>query len=246
MLSRRTARRTLRDRDCEPLSSFRLQFEIKERLKTPEMLEERRKEKESRIAEATREFRPPPAATPPPSPSEAPESAATPSPLDAPDAPSRPSVPRLEAVLTRKHEWESRAKKASNRSWHPLFLVLAEGQLAAYKDERHARERPTEHYHHEAPLELRGASAAPASDYAKRPQVLRLKLTNGAEYLFQCRSAEEMNEWSAALNAHATAGGAAAGTSSRSATLPAGEGASAGPSGGPAGKKKFFTLGRKK
>lgn len=252
-----------------------MQFEIKEKLKTPEMMEERRKQKEARITEATREFRPPPVISPAPSspqegspkvsPLESPAgAAAAPTPAtDAPDAPfARSASPqRLEAVLTRKHEWESSTKKASNRSWHPLYMVLGDRRLAAYKDKRHERERPGECYHHEAPLELRGASAAPASDYAKRPQVWRLKLANGAEFLFQvspfafsrsllrsmhdlvlqCRSAEEMNVWIEGINAHATAGTPP--TSSKAATLPAGEGTSSGA--GP-GKKKFFTLGRKK
>jgi len=46
---------------------------------------------------------------------------------------------------------------------------------------------PKTYYHHEMPTDLEGSVAVAATDYNKRPNVFRLKLANGAEYLFQCR-----------------------------------------------------------
>jgi len=38
-----------------------------------------------------------------------------------------------EGTVNRKHEWESTTKKASNRSWDKVYLVLRNGELAVYK-----------------------------------------------------------------------------------------------------------------
>ncbi|VEL24642.1 unnamed protein product [Protopolystoma xenopodis] len=140
-----------------------------------------------------------------------------------------------EGTLTRKHEWESTNKKASARSWHELFIILSAGTatLSAYKDQRHARDKPRDLYHHEAPISLIGASAAPAVNYAKRPHVFRLKLANGGETLFQAHSDEEMAAWVAMINSVAASAAAGLpagigsevsgpGASGRAATLPSG------------------------
>ena len=52
-------------------------------------------------------------------------------------APTSPADERFEGLLTRKHEWESTAKKASHRSWDKVYCVLAKRQLAFYKDYKH-------------------------------------------------------------------------------------------------------------
>ena len=48
---------------------------------------------------------------------------------------------------------------------------------------------PNTRIHHEAAMDLQGASCEVASDYSKRPFVFRLKLQTGSEYLFQAKDA---------------------------------------------------------
>jgi len=125
-----------------------------------------------------------------------------------------------EGFLTRKHEWESTIKKASNRSWEKLFMVLQEGQLVAYKDARAAKAAPTSYHHGESPLLLQDATVQVASDYSKKKHVFRLKLPAGGEYLFQARDDADMHQWVAALEEACAAVGAGA-SGSKSKTLPA-------------------------
>ena len=54
-------------------------------------------------------------------------------------------------------------------------MVLQEGQLLAYKDQRVAKQSPDSLAHGEAPLELREAKAVVATDYSKKKHVFRLK-----------------------------------------------------------------------
>lgn len=168
----------------------------------------------------------------------------------------RPTARDFEGMLNRKHEWQSGGKKAPSRSWHELYFVLSAsaGTLSAYKEQRTAKERPSELYRHEAPIRLAGASAAPAFNYAKRRFVFRLKLANGGETLFQARSEESMHEWVQVLNAvidtlPVESVESVSGPGGRAATLPSGaapESHTPGSSSVVPGKKKFFTLGRKK
>ncbi len=182
----------------------------------------------------------------------------------------RPAPHNLEAILHRKHEWETAAKRASGRSWHELFFVLnaALGTISAYKDARGAHEKPGQLYHKESPVSLAGAKAAPATNYEKRPCVFRLKLANGGESLFQCLSDDEMHAWVEAINAVASSLPAPARVMpttteeeeglispvGRAATLPSTAVSLSEPSGSqgqqqqPAkpAKKKFLTLMRKK
>ena len=94
----------------------------------------------------------------------------------------------IQGILIRKHEWESKNRKASNRSWHEFLVVLSveKNRLLVYKDEKHFNERPQDTYHKDSGLDVSDLSAAPATDYLKRPFVFRVKVTSsGAEYLFQ-------------------------------------------------------------
>ena len=52
---------------------------------------------------------------------------------------SSPDDQSFDGMLSRKHEWESTTKKASNRSWDKVFCVLTNKQMAAYKDQKHAK-----------------------------------------------------------------------------------------------------------
>lgn len=193
---------------------FVFQLELKAKEKTPESEAARKKAIDQKIADASREFQPLPASS---------QTAATPgsahgTPLrrgvETPTRRSlresvdsgRPAPHNLEAVLHRKHEWETATKRASGRSWHELYFVLNAtlGTLSAYKDARSANDKPSHLYHKEAPVNLAGAVAAPATNYDKRPCVFRLKLANGGESLFQCPSEDEMHNWVEAINAIAS------------------------------------------
>ncbi|CAH1792317.1 unnamed protein product [Owenia fusiformis] len=130
-----------------------------------------------------------------------------------------PVEDHVEGILVRKHEWESTAKKASHRSWDKLYAVLHGNSLAFYKDQKRAKADPNSRYHNEPAIDLTGASCMVATGYTKRPHVFRLKLDNGAEYLFQCKDNEEMDSWIRKISAAAgeSSGGA---SPERSQTLP--------------------------
>lgn len=130
----------------------------------------------------------------------------------------RPAEDEFEGMLLRKHEWESTTKKASNRSWEKLYLVIRGATLAVYKDQKHYRQEPEGHYRGETPVDLRTATAERATDYTKKKHVFRLKLSNGGEFLFQAKDEEELSQWLQQLQA--AIGEATAGPS-RAQTLPA-------------------------
>ena len=74
-------------------------------------------------------------------------------------------------------------------------MVLKSGILLAYKDQKHFKQEPENFYRGEPPLELKGVAIEVATNYTKKKHVFRLKLPNGAEYLFQAKEDEEMNLW---------------------------------------------------
>uniref|UniRef100_A0A0R3VUZ9 PH domain-containing protein n=1 Tax=Taenia asiatica TaxID=60517 RepID=A0A0R3VUZ9_TAEAS len=185
-------------------------LELKAKERTPESEAARKKAIDQKISDASREFQPLPSSS---------QTAAAPgsfhgTPLrrgvETPTGRSlresvdsgRPAPHNLEAILHRKHEWETAAKRASGRSWHELYFVLNAtlGTLSAYKDARSAHDKPGHLYHKEGPVSLAGAVAAPATNYEKRPCVFRLKLFNGGESLFQCPSEDDMHNWVEAIN----------------------------------------------
>merc|ERR1711997_179993 len=109
----------------------------------------------------------------------------------------------LEGMLVRKHEWESTTKKASNRSWEKLCVVLKGSQIVFYKDQKTYRSKPEETFRSETPVDLIGGVAEVAADYTKKKHVFRLKLQNGGDYLFQALDDEQMNLWVEAINRQA-------------------------------------------
>ncbi|CDS40887.1 spectrin beta chain [Echinococcus multilocularis] len=185
-------------------------LELKAKERTPESEAARKKAIDQKIAEASREFQPLPSTsqtaaalgsfhgTPLRRGVETPTGRSLRESVDS----GRPAPHNLEAVLYRKHEWETAAKRASGRSWHELYFVLNAtlGTLSAYKDARSAHDKPGHLYHKEGPVSLAGAVAAPATNYEKRPCVFRLKLLNGGESLFQCPSEDDMHNWVEAIN----------------------------------------------
>ncbi|XP_045122381.1 spectrin beta chain-like isoform X4 [Portunus trituberculatus] len=145
---------------------------------------------------------------------------------------------QLEGSLVRKHEWESTTKKASNRSWDKLFLVLRGNTLFFYKDRKSYQAAPEVYFRAEIPCDLSGGQASVADDYTKKKHVLRLRLVSGSEYLFQAKDEDELNTWVAALQVATSAEGSAG--PSRSQTLPAGSEKKDEPK-----RRSFFTLKKK-
>ncbi|XP_033967814.1 spectrin beta chain, erythrocytic [Pseudochaenichthys georgianus] len=102
-----------------------------------------------------------------------------------------------EGMLGRKHDVGGSGKKASNRSWTTLFFVLKPEQLLAYKDLKTYSHGIT--YHGEHPLFLSEASWEILNIYKKKKHICKLRLSDGSEYLFQCKDEEELQRWSQAM-----------------------------------------------
>jgi len=116
---------------------------------------------------------------------------------------SKSTDEELEGMLVRKHEWESTTKKASNRSWDRICVVLKGTQVLFYKDQKTYRTRPEETFRSELPVDLIGGTAEVAADYTKKKHVFRLRLANGGDYLFQAQDDDQMNVWVNSINQQA-------------------------------------------
>ncbi|XP_017792115.1 PREDICTED: spectrin beta chain-like [Habropoda laboriosa] len=147
-----------------------------------------------------------------------------------------PTDDEFEGVLQRKHEWESTTKKASNRSWNKVYMVVRGQSLFVYTDQKSYKATPDQPYKGESPLDLRGATITVANDYTKKKHVFRVKSQSGSDFLFQAKDDAEMNEWVTVLN-QAAHGASGAGTS-RAHTLPASTQAET-------KRRSFFTLKKK-
>jgi len=109
----------------------------------------------------------------------------------------------LEGMLVRKHEWESTTKKASNRSWEKICVVLKESQIFFYKDQKTYRTHPGDTFKGEPSVDLINCTAEVATDYTKKKYVFRLRLANGGFYLFQAADEEQMELWVNGINSQA-------------------------------------------
>lgn len=69
-------------------------------------------------------------------------------------------------------------------------MVIKNGQLVAYKDQKQAKQDKQA----ESPIELAGAYVEEAKDY-KRPHCFSLRLINGGEYMFKAKDDNEMLLW---------------------------------------------------
>ncbi len=102
-----------------------------------------------------------------------------------------------EGFLSRKHEWEGHERKATHRAWEKYYSALTSTRLSFYKDAKHLKIGRTV----SDDLILDSSSnVAPATDYRKKPNVFRLKLQGGNEYLFHAKDDIEMNEWITSIN----------------------------------------------
>lgn len=104
-----------------------------------------------------------------------------------------------EGILTRKHDWESTTKKASNRSWEKVwnlfhinqksisciyfyhfvsclqvYVVARNTRLTFFKDQKASKSTPEQTFRGEVPLVLDGANVD-VEDHKKRKHVFRVK-----------------------------------------------------------------------
>merc|ERR1719362_693983 len=142
----------------------------------------------------------------------------------------------LEGMLVRKHEWESTTKKASNRSWEKLCVVLKGTQIVFYKDQKTYRSKPEDTFRGELPVDLSNAEATVATDYTKKKHVFRLKLENGGDYLFQASDDDQMSLWVDSINRQSQGQEEAGARAGKSQTLPPGSDKE------PKKARSFFTL----
>jgi len=164
------------------------------------------------------------------------EQQAPPSPVARAQTPKESGDGELEGMLVRKHEWESTTKKASNRSWEKICVVLKESQIFFYKDQKTYRTHPGDTFKGETPVDLINCTAEVATDYTKKKYVFRLRLANGGFYLFQAADEEQMDLWVNGINAQAQPHE----EGSKSQTLPPGSEKKDEPK-----RRSFFTLKKK-
>jgi len=104
----------------------------------------------------------------------------------------------IEGLLNRKHALESATKKASNRKWEKLYIVVRPGLMYAYKDQKHFVQDSRRTYKGEPAIDLRGFEADVPADYntKKHNNVFRLRHTaTGGEFLFETNNEEDLNNW---------------------------------------------------
>ncbi|XP_078464717.1 spectrin beta chain, non-erythrocytic 5 isoform X2 [Lampetra planeri] len=116
---------------------------------------------------------------------------------------ARGDLPLLRGQLERKQEYLPGGKRvpALQRSWASCFVSVANGKIFFFKDKS------------EAPLStsrslgqsLVGTRCEVAYDYTKKPHVFRLKLADGAEYLFVAPSQQELDAWTSGITKHVRA-----------------------------------------
>ncbi|XP_065894234.1 spectrin beta chain, non-erythrocytic 1-like isoform X3 [Dysidea avara] len=96
-----------------------------------------------------------------------------------------------EGMLQRKNDLDEGGRKAAMRSWRQYYAVLSGQQLYFYKDRKdYQQELPA------APsLSLTQGQCELATDYVKKKNTLRLRLFNGAEYLFTARDEADCISW---------------------------------------------------
>jgi hypothetical protein len=73
-------------------------------------------------------------------------------------------------------------RKATDRSWKTVYVVLKAKALYMYKDKKMAQENME---YEEKPVKLAESEVEVANDYTKRKNVFRVKTELGSEYLFQ-------------------------------------------------------------
>ncbi|XP_067142144.1 rho GTPase-activating protein 21-A-like isoform X3 [Centruroides vittatus] len=85
-------------------------------------------------------------------------------------------------------------KRASDRSWRPVWVVLQGETFYLLKDKKDISQQMSFDDDDQI-IDLKSSSVSIAHDYTKRKHVLRLQLQNKTEYLFQAENHSSMIKW---------------------------------------------------
>uniref|UniRef100_A0A8C9W4J2 Pleckstrin and Sec7 domain containing 2 n=1 Tax=Scleropages formosus TaxID=113540 RepID=A0A8C9W4J2_SCLFO len=104
-------------------------------------------------------------------------------------------------ILSRKVQFEMDGKPApkGRRSWKKFYAVLKGTVLYLQKDE-YKPDKDLSEVDLKNTVRIHHALASQASDYAKRPNVFKLKTSDWRVFLFQAPSEEEMTSWILRIN----------------------------------------------
>ncbi len=98
-------------------------------------------------------------------------------------------------------EW----KRASDRSWKPVWMVLKNQTLYLMKEKRDANTSPSSA--EDRPISIKASMVDIAYDYTKKKNVFRLSTTTGSEYLIQVSDTKNMLSWITSIQANLAPGG---------------------------------------
>ncbi|KAF9287808.1 hypothetical protein BGZ68_001225 [Mortierella alpina] len=110
---------------------------------------------------------------------------------------------RKEGILYRKHLLERADKKASNRSWRQLLVVLDRGGLSLFRADGQLGQAIEEQgiLFDEIRLQHTITNVLPPPGYSSsRRHVFAIQLFTGAVYLFQAANAVDCEEWAKTCN----------------------------------------------
>ncbi|KAF9948513.1 hypothetical protein BGZ70_002194 [Mortierella alpina] len=110
---------------------------------------------------------------------------------------------RKEGILYRKHLLERADKKASNRSWRQLLVVLDRGGLSLFRADGQSGQAMEEQgiLFDEIRLQHTITNVLPPPGYSSsRRHVFAIQLFTGAVYLFQAANAVDCEEWAKTCN----------------------------------------------
>ncbi|KAF9352286.1 hypothetical protein BGX26_009868 [Mortierella sp. AD094] len=110
---------------------------------------------------------------------------------------------RMEGILHRKHLLERADKKASNRSWRQLLVVVDQGGLSLFRADGQLGQAFEEQgiLYDEIRLQHTITNILPPPGYSSsRKHVFAVQLYTGAVYLFQTANARECEEWARTCN----------------------------------------------
>ncbi|XP_064613570.1 uncharacterized protein LOC135477414 isoform X3 [Liolophura sinensis] len=86
-------------------------------------------------------------------------------------------------------------KRASDRSWKPMWATLKGHALYLVKDKKDGSWNPND----EQLISIKSCLVDIANDYTKKKNVFRLKTYNGSEYLLQADDQDAMSDWIQAI-----------------------------------------------
>ncbi|KAL4222410.1 Rho GTPase-activating protein 21 [Mactra antiquata] len=86
-------------------------------------------------------------------------------------------------------------KRASDRSWRPVWAVLRGHALYLCKERRDPANQTNIFSYDEQPISIKSCIVDIAHSYTKRKNVFRMKTYNGSEYLFQAEDQMDMLSW---------------------------------------------------